>query len=97
MSLTDSLLINVGSLQSSGLLICMTLSSSYSSCSAFEMCEIAEISEDFLNMGKKKSHFDKWYVHSYPFKYMSYMHTKPEIRAGRYMGMGLSFPLATQN
>lgn len=54
MSLTDSLLINMGSLQSSDLLICMTLSSSYSSCSALEMCEIAEIFRRLLKYGQKK-------------------------------------------
>lgn len=58
MILTDSLLINMGLLQSSCLLMCMTQSSSYSSGSALEVCEIAEIFKRLLKYGPKKSHFD---------------------------------------
>lgn len=53
MIVTDSLLINMGSLQSSGLLICMTLGTSHSSGSVLEICEIAEIFRTLLKYGQK--------------------------------------------
>lgn len=95
MILTDSPLIDMGLLQTSGLLIYMMLSSS--SGSVLEICEIAEVFRRLLKYGQKKSHFDKRCVHLYPPRYMSYTHTNTEISAGRQMEMGLCFPLAIQN